>query len=412
MSYSKPKLLSLVIPILISLAACNQESSSTAGEDYFKDNDTNTDFNQQALIINLTDNVISPTFENFLTKAELQASAVADYCAIEQSFANQTSEETAVNQAKESAKSSWREAMNVWQQAELMLLGPLIDQDGLLRDKIYSWPTVNSCAVDYDVTYFLEGFVNGQPYDITQRTPSRKGMAALEYLLFNPDLAHSCEVTAAPPNWGNLTETEQKLARCQFADEVATDIYNNANTLLTVWLADDGYANELKNAGISTSDFSTVHDAVNRISDALFYLDSRTKDAKLAKPLGYFANECGTSICPQAVEAKYSGHSLENIVNNLIGFEQLLSGKEGLGFIDYLIDVGDEETANALTADVQKAINTVNAIEDSLTDTLTNDASQIVQTHSDIKQVTDKLKTDFINSLALELPSTSAGDND
>jgi len=410
--HSKPKLLSLAIVATLALSACNQDTSSSAGPDFSQDKDTNTDFNQLALITNLTDNVISPTFEAFQGQAQLQTTAVSDYCGAEQAFANEAIDEQALTLAKEAAQTQWRAAMDVWQQAELMLLGPLLDQDGLLRNKIYSWPNVKTCSVDYDVVYFRSGTVNGAPYDIAKRTPSRKGMAALDYLLFNQDLRHSCDAGAPPPDWNNLSDTERKIARCRFAEEVAKDIENNATSLVQQWLASDGYANKLKQAGTAGSGFASEHEAVNRISDAMFYLDTATKDGKLAIPLGLQANSCGSSACPEAVESRFSQHSLNNIINNLIGFEKLLTGQDGIGFTDYLIDVGGESTANEMTAGVTQALSTVNAMENSMAQTLAEDPAKIEQTHTEVKAITDKLKADFITSLALELPATSAGDND
>lgn len=411
MLYIKNKLFIFTL-ITSLLSGCNQETSSIAGEDYNPEKDTNTEFNQLALITNLTDNVIAPAYQSFLEQAELQTQLVEQYCNAEQNVLDQTGELQTAIDAKNAAQTQWRNTMAVWQQAELMLLGPLLEQDGLLRSKIYSWPIQNSCAVDYDILYFKSGTVNGKPYDIAQRTPSRKGLGALDYLLFNQELNHSCDISVAPTGWSNLPEQDKKVARCRFANEVAKDIQNNAEILIQQWLALDGYANKLKKAGTTGSEFSTEHEAVNRISDAMFYLDSSTKDGKLATPLGIFANECGLIACPQAVESKYSQNSLSNIVNNLIGFEKLLTGNGGLGFTDYLTDVGDEETATELTTNVANTINSINEMDISLIDALTNNPEQIEQTHSKVKNITDKLKADFITSLALELPATSAGDND
>jgi len=144
----------------------------------------------------------------------------------------------------------------------------------------------------------------------------------------------------------------------------------------------------------------------------LFYLDSSTKDGKLATPLGIFANECGSTVCPQTVESKYSQNSLANILNNLIGFEKLLTGNGGLGFTDYLLDVGDDSTATEMANNVTNTINAINQVDSSLANELTNNPEQIEQIHNNVKNITDQLKTDFITSLALELPATSAGDND
>ena len=411
MLHNKSQLTLLTIACALSLAGCNESSSSSAGPDFNPDKDTNTDSNQQALVENLTDNIITPTFSRFAELASTQTSDVEAYCTKLDEQINGQGSADSTSEAKATAQASWREAMNSWQEAEVMLLGPLVTNENLLRNTIYSWPNTNSCGVDYDVVFYKNNEVNGQPYDITLRIPSRKGMAALEYLLFNESTAHACD-SSEPPEWSTFDDNTIKLARCAFAGEVARDIQSNATGLMTSWNADDGYANQLKQAGNTSSSIEEIHDAVNRISDAMFYLDSVTKDEKLAKPIGIFQNECNGTPCQQEVESPYANHSLSNIYYNLVGFKKLLTGEDGLGFTDYLIDVGDEATAEAMTTDVDEALASILSISGSLYDVLGGDVTPAEQSHQEIKDVTDKLKTDFINSLALELPSTAAGDND
>ncbi|MFD2165461.1 imelysin family protein [Thalassotalea euphylliae] len=407
-------MLALSVAGALTLAGCGEDTSATAGPDFGGGSTpppVDTEFNEQALITNLADNVITPVYQQFNLNAQSQASLVDAYCQAEVALGELTGSEQAVTDTKVAAQQGWSAAMATWQQAELMLLGPLLENDSLLRNSIYSWPIVNTCAVDYDVVFFQEGTVNGQPYDITLRTPTRKGMAALEYLLFNNNLEDSCD-TAPPEGWRNQTDTERKIARCAFATEVANDIVNSSNELLTRWSGDNGYANQLKTAGTATSDIPSEHDAVNRISDAMFYIDSSTKDGKLATPLGIFANTCGSQACPEDVESNFAMQSISHIANNLKAFEDLLTGKDGVGFIEYLIDVGDQDTADTMSADVEAAIADTEAYQSTLAEALLNNEAQVTETHTKVKAVTDKLKVDFINSLALELPQTSAGDND
>ena len=413
---TKIKLLSIVVTSSLLLTACNENVSSTQGEDFNGGvNNTNTDFNQLALIASLTDDVISPTFESFKVEAEKQHQSVMAYCESENNFANNTAEQASVDQTRLDAQTQWRATMNIWQQAELMQIGPLQEDDNLLRNNIYSWPTVSTCGVDFDVTFFKDDIVNGQPYDINFRTASRKGLDALEYLLFNESLEHSCGVNMGPTAWANYSDTERKVARCNFATEVAQDIENNADILLAEWNTADGYAAQLKEAGTSGSIFATDHDAVNVISDALFYIDSFTKDEKLAIPLGLLLNQCGSVACPEEVESLLSMHSLSNIKNNLLAFEKIFNGSDNtgaIGFNDYLIDVGGTVTAEEMQANITKALTAIDQLTTSLAVALENTPEQVEQIHTDVKDITDQLKTDFITSLALELPATSAGDND
>lgn len=414
--------LSLVtLAVVLGVAACGESTSSKAGPDFESstptDNNsgnTGTDdgFNQSSLIASIVDNVITPTYQQFLTDSQAQISKVEEYCTQEKAQSD------TVVETKQSAQQAWRDAMTTWQQAEVMQLGPLSANSSSLRNKIYSWPVVNRCAVDQDVVIFESGTSNGEPYDISKRTEPRRGMDALEYLLFNDNLATSCTNSlVAPTGWDNRTPESQKIARCEFAIEVAKDIANSAQTLVTEWTKSDGFADKLKAAGEADSEYADVHDAVNVISDAMFYIDSVTKDNKLGKTLGLSANVCGAQACPEQVESPYSQHSIENIAANLVALQKLFNGDDGtgeaqVGFDDYLKDVGDEDTATQLAADIINAISTSKAYTQSLAETLANNPDTATQSHADVKKVTDNLKTDFIKSLALELPKTSAGDND
>lgn len=396
----------------ILLSGCNESTSSDAGADYGNQDNTTSDFDQKALIANLVDGVITPTFEQFVSVSNQQVSDLSAYCSAATAFEQDPSDNSELTQTSATAQQSWRNTMSVWQQVEMMQLGPLTFDDGALRNKIYSWPVVSRCGVDLDVVSFENNDINGTPYDIASRTPARKGLVALEYLLFNPSFEHSCTGNSTPAGWDNRTDDDRRVARCEFAVEAAKDINNNAQQLLIEWSGDNGYGATLKQAGEAGSSFATVHAAVNKLSDALFYIDSVTKDRKLAVPLGKFANNCGTSVCPQDVESPLANHSIENISSNLEALSALFSGNEGLGFDDYLVDENDADTATALRERIATALANSRSYQNSLADTLVSDEEQVASTHDDVKAVTDKLKNEFINSLALELPQTSAGDND
>ncbi len=393
------------------VSGCGESTSSSQGPGFGDNNrpDGETDFNRQALIANLADNVIAPTFTEFRDDAVAQQQAVAAYCRQQSAFSQNSASADEVQSALAAARDSWSKAIGVWQQAELMQVGPLLENDARLRNNIYSWPAVSACGVDFDVMFYRSGTVNGGAYDISQRTANRRGLDALEYLLFNQNLAAGC-AGAAPDGWDNLTDSEKRLARCEFAVEVAVDIRNSSETLVNAW---QRHTARLKQAGVAGSGFASEHEAVNRISDALFYLDSATKDGKLALPLGLLGdNSCGAQTCADDLESQYAQQSIEHIINNLEAFERLLRGAEGTGFTDYLINAGDRDTADTMLNDLRAALTSARAYQATLARTLTDSPEQVTRTHAEVKKVTDKLKTDFINSLALELPKTSAGDND
>lgn len=407
----------LSVVAALTLTACSESTSSTQGEQFGSPSTPTTptppttpgdDFAQEQLLASIVDNVLLPTYNQFATDAANQLSAVTTYCS---ALGDQSSNSA---DALAAAQASWRAAMSTWQLAEVMQLGPLLDNNNSLRNRIYSWPNVSTCAVDQDVV-----LAEDAGYDVTARTNSRKGLDALEYLLFNDNLAHSCtQFGTEPQGWNNRTDADRMAARCAFSQIVATDVVTNANELVSAWTGSNGqsgYAEILRNAGQPGSEFTDVHDAVNDVSDALFYIDSSTKDAKLATPLGVFANDCGLEVCVENLESQFAQHSLQNVLANIRALSLIYQGgesEEGVGFDDYLVDVGDEETAMRMRDDIAQAIALAESLDMSLAELLTQDPEQVQALHDRIKDVTDSMKTDFIQSLALELPATSAGDND
>ena len=400
------------IAVMLSLVACDESTSSTQGSQFGQAESTPTtptdSFNQSLLLESLNDNVILPTYTRFSEKALSQESVISEYCS---GLSSQAADSDAL---KVAAQQSWREAMAVWQMAEVMQIGPLLENSNSLRNRIYSWPNTSACAVDQDVVLSQQS-----TYDISTRTASRKGLDALEYLLFNPSLEHSCTVFGtAPEGWNERTLEDRSLARCEFAKQVSTDLVDNADELLRAWSGEEGrpgYADVLKSAGQPDSEFSDVHQALNLVTDALFYIETLTKDAKLATPLGLFANDCGLAPCVENVESLYAQNSLDNIISNIQGLSMMFFGgdsESAVGFDDYLIEVGDGDTAQQMSIDLAEVEQFALSLQQSLTALLNQEPEQVREVHTQLKDLTDNLKNDFIQSLSLELPATSAGDND
>ncbi|ALU42512.1 imelysin family protein [Pseudoalteromonas rubra] len=406
----------------------NQDSSgdnqdSTGDNPNSGDDNNQTSFSQKKLIANLTDNVFTPTFQQFASKASAQPDVIRAYCDLETVFdptLNDDAAKTARDEAKLAAQNSWKETMVSWQHAELMIVGPLLEDDKALRKDIYSWPDTNYCNVDQDVAYFAQGDINGVPYDISKRSDKRRGLDALEYLLFNNDLNHSCSTAASGQvlaQWNTLSEQQRRTMRCQYAVEVSGDLKTTSERLMFEWAGDQGYAAKLKKAGESGSEFTSVTQAVNHISDALFYMTEELKDYKLATPLGMFANQCGIDLCPEAVESRFAKHSIENIQANIAAFEQIFLGQgtdseDTTGFDDFLDEQNASQTKEVMLAGIASAKAATGALDDSLQQSLEENVAGVQNTHDKVKDVTDQLKNDFIQKLALELPKTSAGDND
>lgn len=415
---------SLILTITAGLMACSDSMSSKQGE-AFKDGSSSGDkevsaeFDQLALLTDLSNNVFLPKIESFKQTSANLVNDISSYCdtLTSANSGNTTAEQ--VTTAQNQAQQSWQTTMAEWQHIEMMQVGPLAFNDGNLRNNIYSWPFTNYCAVDQDVGHYEAGEINGQDYDISRRTSNRKGLTTIEYLLYNPNMDHACSKDSlAPDNWNARSEQSRQLARCEFATEVARDINNNASVLQQAWLnSDDGYQRHLLEAGQPSSDYDSAHKAINAITDGMFYLDSITKDEKLGAPIGLFDNSCGNMACVSDLESNLADIAIDNVLNNMLAFKALFHGTydtadTALGFDDFLIAVDASDLASQMTADIDAAITLLQAFDGSSNATVSNNPETIQDMYVAVKKVTDSLKSLFITNLALELPQTSAGDAD
>lgn len=396
-----------VVLSTLALIACGGPGGGSAS------NSSNicTSFSCQAMLENLADNIVSPMILDFETKTASLDSAMHDWM--------QTPND---DELKLSARQAWDETMLAWQSLEVVQTGPLIENSFLLRDSIYSWPSVSTCVVDQEV---IEAESQGDSYDINSRTPLRKGLASLEYILYSSTLEHTCPTTTNKTlNWNTRPESERLTLRIQFAKAASEDLVLRAAELKTSWLTDtNSFRTELLNAGSSGSQFTSPIAAINAFSDALFYLDKQVKDIKLAEPLALKGDKCiqGEAPCATLVENPLSARSKEHIRQNLLAFQQVFlgntsTGSEGLGYDD-LIDAANagENVSAAMEADINSALDALDALGGMSLKQAVIDVNGInlaKGVHESIKKITDRLKSDFLVVLGLSIPDSAAGDGD
>ena len=380
--------------LVLTLAA----SSSCGGGTATSPDARIDEFDRQAMLANLATTVIIPGVERFDGRADALATAVDADCASSGDFTEGIS------------RTAWRAAMTAWQEIEVVRVGPAALDSGALRDRIYSWPVVSSCAVDQEV---LARWRAPDTYDLSTKLTNRRGLAALEYLLFAPSLESSC--ASAPAGWGELSDGDRRAARCGFAVAAAADLAVQSQALLDGWRPGAGdYAAVLAHAGDAGNPFRSAHEAVNRVSDGLFIVDADVKDMKLAEPAGITPGSCGTlgQPCPAELESPWSSHAKENILADLRGFRALFLGGDGPGFDDFLRARGAGDMATELVADLDAASAAVEAIPGTLAEAIVAAPAQVAAAHAAVKAVTDVLKSQFLTVLALELPADLGDDGD
>lgn len=392
---------------ILSLVACGGGSGGGTTSS------TCDDFDCQAMVNNLAENIMLPTVQSFAVEAASLESAIGGYCA-----ALGTGNEATMRDA---TRTAWSDAMAVWQQVEVMQVGPLIDNTGTLKDEIYFWstdkPETRACGYDQEVVRAeTEGYVIGF------RPVSRRGLASLEYLLFSDNLDHSCSGAVDQlTDWNARPDSERKLARCNFTELAAARISDKADELETKWTEADGYLHQVKNPGTGGR-FSSVQRVVNEFSDALFYLEKETNDIKLAEPPGIKANNCSFDAgtpCPEAVESWFAAQTKSHITENLLAFQKLFLGEapgdtDAPGFRDFIAALGETTVADTMEADIEASLTAVAAIPGAVQEAVADpvDVDTVTNAYNVAKNLTRQLKNQFVAILGLTIPDTAAGDND
>jgi len=349
--------------------------------------------------------VVLPTAERFLVEVDALEITLADW--------ESSLDSTDRDAAQLAAQEQWAATMLAWQELEVMQLGPAASSLAALggadiRDEIYSWPTVNTCRVDQETVeedwdssdFFTSNLVNSY------------GLDALEYILWaSADNACPAQVDInTDGSWDNLGEAGVRANRAAFARALAADLRSQGEALHTAWSPDGGDFSGQLALEADTGPYASEQEALNAVFDALFYLETETKDRKLAHPLG--GADCGLDACPDDVEHLDSGLGVAAIEANLLGFQALFTGGAGFGFDDLLAEVGHGDLSDQVLADLDTALAAAAALDGPLDALITDQPDDVQALHDAVKAVSDVLKGDLATVLVLEIPAEAAGDND
>jgi 3-hydroxyisobutyrate dehydrogenase-like beta-hydroxyacid dehydrogenase len=176
------------------------------------------------------------------------------------------------------------------------------------------------------------------------------------------------------------------------------------------------FTQTLRTAGAGSPIYASTQDALNQVSDALFYIEGMVKDRKLAPPLGLNIDLCTSEICPELRESLY-GRSKVNLLANVDGLRRVVEGcgpdYSGFGFDDLLVAVGSPVVAETLRMRAAAIRPAIEAVEEPDLDlALVQDKASVRAVYDAFKGVTDILKVDFATILDLELPAGILGDVD
>lgn len=374
-------------------------------------------FSEEKMLANIGLNVIAPATSTLRLQSEILQMEIS------KAFAAAKNNGSARD--LNDAQAAWKKTMLAYHFLSGVPVGPMSHRQlGLLGEKIYSWPYMNLCGVDNQVVARAD-----QPTTAAPELFTLKGLAVLEYLLFEQTLGSTCN----PNNIQNKkviewvqtkTPAQKKLDRLQYAHVIVQDLVEQTKKLEAFW---SPQGRNFSKTLVDGSFYPSIKEAINAVSDSLFSLET-AKDLRMAKPLGLH-KEC-SGKCAQYLEHAWSKISLEAIEAQAQGFDAAFAGRgtiDGYGFDDYLKTFGRQDVASHIQdslstflqslreaqalGTLSEQIETIDHDQCKAT-TRENRLVPVCAAYQDLRQVTTKLKTEFLTALSLRAPPSHQGDND
>lgn len=312
---------------------------------------------------------------------------------------------------KEMAQESWKRVMHTWQKIELMQFGPMANslqsiagED--LRDEIYSWPTTNPCRIDQKTA--TEEFLS--PDYFSNNLVNAYGLDALEHLLFaEPDTVCPAQISPVSDGlWDSLGSETITNNRVSFALLLTNDVQQSIDELIARWEPNQENFTHTFVQGMSP--YSSSQEPLLDVFQSLFYMETYTKEKKLAQPLGI--HDCSSITCIESLEGAISQRSLDSIIANIEGFSLVFTGGEGYGFDDLLQDKGHDVLSQKMLDAIDTALEKANSLQYPLERGILEEKEAVMELYTAIDSISSILKQEISLILSLSVPAEASGDND
>ncbi len=328
------------------------------------------DFDQMPLLVNYQDNLIIPGYLDLSSQADSLLVTI-DLLSENPNIENLG---LARNQLLVTRLSWQRCAMYQFGPAESLALTSFLNIYPIDKNQIAS--NISSGTYDLSLTSNLDA----------------KGFQTLEYFLFGSDLSDE-EVL--------FSLDEPTL---QYMHDVASDIASACELAYTGWIPTGGdYQGTFSNEdALGVSPSSSVAKMVNGfIRD----FERFTRDGKIGIPLGI--RSLGEPIL-SAQEAPFAGYSVELLRENLEAYQEMFNGGSGIGFDDYLKEVGavtngNEDLAQRIENQFTAIQVAVAKIQDPLDDAILNQKADVDQVFAEMQMLVVLLKSDFTSSIGVSI---------
>lgn len=296
--------------------------------------------------------------------------AVKSYLDLKTAAANlNTSLQTLNTNATEdnltAAKNNWKALRQVWEQCEGFLIGPVEDND--YDPNMDTWPT------DYtQMDQLLTSNQSLEVADIQNLDDALRGFHPIEYIIFG--------------DHGSRKATDITARQKKYMLSLSADVVNICNNLYTSWTAaPDNFALQVTTPS-AAGKYKTKREVFSALVDnGLIGICDEVGGGKMREPYDEAA--------PEKVESPYSGNSLVDFKNNIIGIQNVYMGINGSVGLHALVAAKNVDLDNRIQARLTAAINSFDKITVNYETAIISQKPAVVQTMALLVGTSDDDKT-------------------
>ncbi|HWB27941.1 MAG TPA: imelysin family protein [Chitinophagaceae bacterium] len=280
----------------------------------------------------------------------------------------QTLDNTPTDDNLQAARNDWKSMREIWEQSEGFLFGPVEDND--YDPNMDTWPT--------DYTQMDSLLASSNPLevsDIQNLTLSLRGYHPIEYIIFGD---HGSRKAA------DITARQKK-----YMISLSADLTNTCNALYLSWSsAPVNFAQQVITAGTGSSKYTTRQDIFMALAGGMIDICDEVGGGKMKEP--YNAKD------PQLVESPYSGNSLIDFKNNIIGAQNVYLGVNGGKGIKDIVAAKNKALDNKLQGLFTAAINSFDGITVTYEQAILSQRVQSQQTMDAVIALKESLESDLV----------------
>ena len=365
----KQKILFVLLFILtISSVLLFSGCSSDPTDQY---NPTTDGFNRKAMLENITDNIIIPSYNNLNDKIlDLQTST--------DNFS-----QNATNENLTDLRSKWLGAYKAWQHVEIFNIGK--------SEEIFYTLKMNTYPADASR---IEANIESNSYDLVNQANNHdaQGLPALDYMLYGLNGDSLLVLDKYLSSEGNKYMT--------YLDTLVTSMTQNTHLIIEYW-------NNNRNTFVSSYE-NTATSSLNMLTnDFIYYYEKGLRANKIGIPAGRYSS----GVLTDKVEAYYRRNiskelTLEalNACNNFFIGKSFSSNETGESLKTYLDYINENTTlSDIIISKFENAKDKIEILNNNFVEQIETNNIDMLYAYDALQEGVVKLKTDMLFNLNISV---------